>query len=144
VAGDGPLRAHLESYAGRRLDPEAFRFLGFVADVKRFMAACDVVALPTMPQLSEGFGLAALEAMASARPVIATRVGSLPEVVVHDETGFLVPPGNEEQLEKSLGALASSPNLRTSMGASGRQRALGIFSLDSAADRVMAVYREVL
>jgi glycosyltransferase involved in cell wall biosynthesis len=143
VAGDGPLRAYLEDYAIRRLDPGAFRFLGFVSDVQEFMAACDLVAVPTMPQLSEGFGLAALEGMAAARPVVATRVGSLPEVVINDETGFLVAPGNKEDLATCLETLASNPDLRRSMGAAGRRRARDSFGLDKAAEELMGVYREV-
>ena len=81
IAGDGPLRAELARRAGELGLGERVRFLGFVTDVRRFMGACDALAFPTQPELSEGFGLAALEAMAAARPVIATRVGSLPEVV---------------------------------------------------------------
>ena len=90
IAGDGPLRAELERRAGALGD---VRFLGFVADVGAFMNACDIVAFPTQPELSEGFGLAALEAMAAARPVIATAVGSLPEVVRRRRPGFWsIPP----------------------------------------------------
>ena len=92
IAGDGPLRAELARRADDLGLGERARFLGFVTDVRSFMGACDALAFPTQPELSEGFGLAALEAMAAARPVIATRVGSLPEVVSDEVTGLLVEP----------------------------------------------------
>ena len=60
------------------------RFLGFVADIRSFMGACDVIVFPSQPAFGEGFGLAALEAMAAARAVVASAVSSLPEVVGSD------------------------------------------------------------
>ena len=143
VAGDGPLRPELERRASALgLDAQVV-FLGFVADIRRFMGACDVLAFPTQPELSEGFGLAALEAMATARPVIATRVGSLPEVVSDEATGFLIAPGSVEELVRALIRLADDAKLREEMGERARSRAREEFSLEAMVERTLAVYAEV-
>ena len=83
----GPSGAPSRSVADTHCPPGSVRFLGYLESVDAFMAACDVLAFPTQPELGEGFGLAALEAMAAGRPVLATDVGSLPEVVVDGVDG---------------------------------------------------------
>jgi glycosyltransferase involved in cell wall biosynthesis len=143
IAGEGPLREPLEAVA-RKLPRDRVRFLGFVQDVPRFMNAVDVVCFPTRPWLGEGFGLAALEAMASCRPVVATAVASLPEVVLDGETGLLVPAGDVGVLARALGRLAADTDERSRMGAAGRYRAGSTFSLDAMVRRTNEVYQEAL
>lgn len=138
VAGDGPERARLERAAG-----DGVRFLGFVRDVPRFMAACDVVAFPTLPELGEGFGLAALEAMAAGLPVVASDIPALREVVADGETGLLVPPADADALARAVARLVA-PTLRERMGASARERAASLFSLDRMVDATRALYEEAL
>jgi glycosyltransferase involved in cell wall biosynthesis len=140
VAGDGPLRSDIERVS-RQLDPGAVLMLGFVPDIKTFMASCDIVAFPTLPTLGEGFGLAALEAMAAGRPVIATRVASLPEIVADGETGILIPPGDSLLLAAALGRLATNLTLRERLGASGRRRAFERFDLNQMVTSTLSVYR---
>lgn len=144
VAGDGPLRGDLEHQAARLGLDGAVTFCGFIEDVAGFMAACDVVAFPTQPSLSEGFGLAALEAMAAGRAVVATRVGPIPEVVADEETGLVVPPGDPTPLAEALGRLAADAALRARLGAAAAQRAATCFGLDAMVGRTCAVYAEVL
>jgi glycosyltransferase involved in cell wall biosynthesis len=144
VAGDGPLRADLEAKARRRFPDGFVRFLGYIERMHEFMSACDVFVVPTNPRLSEGFGLAALEAMASGLPVIATAVGSLPEVVTDGETGVLVDPGDVNQLATAFELLARDDKARIRMGQLARDRAQMTFGLESMVDGVMSVYSEVL
>ena len=120
------------------------RFTGYVADMRAFMNACDVLAFPTEPSLGEGFGLAALEAMAAGRSVVATRVGSLPEVVDAGRTGLLVGPGAVEELEGALVELAENAPLRSEMGARAQQRARSVFSVEAMIERTVAVYDRAL
>jgi len=120
------------------------RFLDFMPDVRPLVQACDVLAFPTAPELGEGFGLAALEAMAAERPVVATAVGALPEVVAHGQTGIVVPPGDRGQLADALVRLARDPGLRARLGAAGRERARTEFSIDRMIGRTLAVYEEAL
>jgi glycosyltransferase involved in cell wall biosynthesis len=143
VAGEGPLRADLERHA-ERVASGTVTFLGFVPDMRSFMSACDVIAFPTQPVLGEGFGLAALEAMAAGRPVVATSVASLPELVSSGESGFLVDPGAVEELAAKLVALAADAELRRDMGARGHERARTVFSLERMVEGTLAVYRDGL
>jgi glycosyltransferase involved in cell wall biosynthesis len=143
VAGEGPLRTQLEREAGR-LARGAVSFLGFVADIRAFMSACDVIAFPTEPALGEGFGLAALEAMACGRPVVASAVASLPEVVSCGETGLLVDPLSADDLAAGLIKLAARPELRRQLGAQGHERARAVFSLERMVERTLAVYDDAI
>lgn len=143
VAGDGPLASEVMAYARSALADESYQFLGFVPDMRGFMEATDVVVFPTSPALGEGFGLAALEAMAAARPVVATRVGSLPELVLDGETGYLVDPLDPQELTDRLIDLAEDIHLRRRLGNAGRERAVGEFPLEKSVDGVLSVYEEV-
>jgi glycosyltransferase involved in cell wall biosynthesis len=133
--GDGSERAALESAAA------PFRgrvvFAGHRRDVAACLAAADVVA---MPSLHEGLGVAALEAMAAARPVVASRVGGLGEVVVDGETGVLVPPSDPPALAAGLARLAHDPGLRARYGAAGRARVLALYSSARMAEGTLACY----
>jgi len=113
VAGEGPLRASLEARANRA----RVRFLGFVAEVRPVLAAADVLALPSR---TEGLPLAVLEAMAAGVPVVASAVGSLPEVLGNG-AGLLVPPGDVSALRRALEQL-SAPELRAALAGAGRLR----------------------
>lgn len=144
VAGDGPMREQLEAAA--RSQGPAVTFLGYLEPdrLKEFMHGCDVIAFPSLPAFGEGFGLAALEASAAGRPVVATDVASLPEIVDNETTGLLVPPGDVHALAAALVRCARDPELRTRMGAAGRLRARERFSVDRMVDRTVAVYEEAL
>jgi glycosyltransferase involved in cell wall biosynthesis len=142
IAGDGPLRADLERQAAA-LGVDA-GFLGFVGDVPGFLSAVDLLAFPTQAEFGEGFGLAALEAMAARRPVIATDVASLPEVVGTDASaGLLVDPANVTQFADALVALAEDEALRERMGEHAHERAVTHFSLERMVAATLAVYDEL-
>jgi glycosyltransferase involved in cell wall biosynthesis len=111
--------------------------------MRGFMAACDCLLFLTDPRLGEGFGLAALEAMAAGLPVVATRVASLPEIVGPD-AGVLVPPGSAEAVAAALRQLASDTEMRGAMGRLATARATECFDLASMVERTANVYREVL
>ena len=144
IAGDGPLRAELEAHAHRALPGGLATFCGHVEDMRDFIGACDVLAFPTLPELGEGFGLAALEAMAAGRPVVATSVGALPEIVEEGVTGNFVAPGDVDGLAEALVRLAGDRALRVSLGESGRTRCEDRYSIDRMLDGTEAVYREAL
>jgi glycosyltransferase involved in cell wall biosynthesis len=141
VLGEGPLRGELNALALRHGVADAVSLSGRVGDVAWWLRRAAVVVHPAR---WEGFGLALLEAMLSARPVVASAVSSIPEIVVDGETGRLVPPDNPEALAAALLELLDDPAQASAMGAAGRSRALAEFSVTRMAERTAAVYEEVL
>jgi len=137
VAGRGPLEPALKSYARELGLAEAVRFLGFVSPVQR---AIEDAAIIVVPSLGEGFGMVALEAMERARPVIASAVGGLPEIVADGETGLVVPSGDAEALAEAIVALAGDLARAAEMGRAGRKRALAEFPPERSAERIEELY----
>lgn len=141
IAGSGPQRAQLEGEVNRLGLAAHVEFLGWQRDLGSLFQAWDMFAMPT---LDEGFGMAALEAMAAGLPVVATAVGGLPEVVVDSQTGYLVPPSDVAALTEHLGLLIRDPQLRRSMGAAGRDRVREHFTLDRMVMQIAAIYDSLL
>ena len=141
VAGRGPLAPALKAYARELGLQDAVRFLGFVAPVEQ---AIEDAAIVVVPSLGEGFGMVALEAMERARPVIASAVGGLPEIVADGETGIVVPPADAEALAEAIVALAGDLPRAAEMGAAARVRALDEFTPERCVERVEALYQRAL
>ena len=141
VAGDGPLDAELRSTVTRLGLDDVVSFLGHVEDVDAVFERAEVVVVPSH---GEGFGMVALEAMERGRPVIASAVGGLPEIVDDGRTGLLVPSGDVDVLGAALRELAGDRGRAAVMGASGRARALEAFSQERCTSRVAELYRAAL
>ena len=116
-----------------------FHFVGNQADVDPWFALADVVVVPSR---KEACGLTTIEAMATARAVVATNVGGLPEQVVDGVTGSLVPPDAPEALADECVELLADPSLRRQMGAAARRRYEDLFSFDVMLDRWVAMWHE--
>jgi glycosyltransferase involved in cell wall biosynthesis len=140
-AGDGPLRSDLERRAHRLGLTDRLRLLGFRSDLSEIYTGFDLVALPSS---SEGMPLTVIEAMAAARPVVASNVGGVPEVVVDGVTGLVVPVGDRQALADALAALLQDPARRRAMGLAGRRRYEERFTLERMAEAYAGVYRRVL
>jgi glycosyltransferase involved in cell wall biosynthesis len=136
----GAFQAALEREADGLGVRERVVFAGHRDDARALLAEADLVALPSW---TEGFPLAALEAMAAGRPVVATAVGGTPEVVVDGETGVLVPPRDHEALAAAIGRLVADPELRGRLGEAGRRRVEERFSLEAMTRRMLAIYDEL-
>ena len=141
VAGRGPLEPALKAYARELGVEEAVRFLGFVSPVRR---AIEDAAVVVVPSLGEGFGMVALEAMERARPVIASAVGGLPEIVASGETGLVVPSADADALADAIVELAGDLRRAAEMGAAGRMRALSEFTPERCVERVEQLYARAL
>jgi len=141
IAGDGPFRRRLEELAARLGLGDDVSFLGFVSDIPEFLATIDLFV---MASLSEGLGVAALEAMAAGKPVIATRAGGLPESVLDGVTGILVPPQDAGALTEAIGRLARAPELALGMGRRGRERVMEHFTMTQMARQNEAFYYDLL
>lgn len=117
VAGEGPLAPALARWRDGLARPDEVEILGRVEDMARFHASCTVLAVPSR---YEGYGLAAAEALACGRPVVATDVSSLPEIVSDGVCGRLVPPDDPDALAQALHEHAADPALAAARGAAGR------------------------
>jgi glycosyltransferase involved in cell wall biosynthesis len=136
VLGEGPQRAELEELARSLGAP--VHLLGRVPDVAAWLRRAELLVHPVR---WEGFGLALLEAMLASLPVVATRVSSIPEIVVDGETGLLVAPDDTAALAAALNRVLDDPD---GYGAAGQARARQEFSVAHMADRTLAVYESVL
>ena len=123
-----------------QLEPHV-EFLGFRRDVPDLLAQIDILVLPS---LQEPFGKIVIEAMAMETPVIASRVGGVPEIVADGETGLLVPPQDAIALKHALTRLIADAALRERMGKAGRQRVEACFSLERNVQATQAIYSDVL
>lgn len=141
MVGDGPDRAEAEAYAREQGFDEAVRFTGKQLNVGSVLACTDVFLLPSA---TESFGLAALEAMAHGVPVIASRVGGIPEVVRHGVDGFLAEKGDVDTMAEDSLTLLRDRTLRKNFGESAKMRALSTFAQGPVIDQYEALYRRVL
>ncbi len=137
IVGDGPLRPALQQRAEGFGLGDRIHFLGWREDNLALMAAFDVLL---MPSLWEGFGLVALEAMALRKPVIASRVSALPEIVEDGVTGYLAAPGDSSAIADSLLHLFGNPPLGRDMGEQGRRRLESEFSADRMIANTLKIY----
>lgn len=139
VVGDGPLRQELELQARASGAPVVFP--GFRDDVPNVLRALDIFVLPS---LTEGLPYVILEAMATGLPVVATRVGGIPEVIRDRETGLLVAPGSEEELVLAVEALLDSEDLRKNLGAAAREHVRQHFTEEKMIRETLAVYEKLI
>jgi glycosyltransferase involved in cell wall biosynthesis len=141
IAGGGDLEEFLIELADEMGVAERVHVLGPRKDVPALMHAIDVFA---MPSIWEGFGLVLLEAMAAGRPVVASRVATIPEVVADGETGVLVPAGDPLALAEALARLADQPTLARQYGEAGRERLRTRFSIEKMVGDTELLYRELV
>jgi UDP-N-acetylmuramyl pentapeptide phosphotransferase/UDP-N-acetylglucosamine-1-phosphate transferase/glycosyltransferase involved in cell wall biosynthesis len=144
LVGEGPERAALEGLVAALGLGGRVHLVGEQTDTRPYFTACDVFVLPSTQQ-SEQFGIVQLEAMACAKPVVGTRLGTGVEWVNrHGETGLLVPPGDPHALRDAIATLAGDPVARLVLGLRGQRRVHREFTARHAAERVLAVYRQVM
>jgi len=141
LVGDGPERPSVERRAHDLGIMRQTLFLGFQEDVAPFYAAFDALVLPS---LNEGTPVSAIEALAAGCPVVATRVGGVPDVVRDNVDGFLVDPGDVSDLADRLAQLAADSRLRKHMGSAGRERVVSRYAVDRLLDDTDLLYRCLL
>jgi glycosyltransferase involved in cell wall biosynthesis len=141
LVGDGPDRAQLEQLAHELGIARDTLFLGYQEDVAPLYAAFDALVLPSG---NEGTPVSVIEALAAGRPVVATRVGGIPDVVRDGEDGFLVDPGATDELAERLARLAADGELRERLGRAGRDRVLPRYAVARLVDDIDRLYRSLL
>ena len=141
LVGDGPDAAAARALAEERGVASDVVFVGMQPRIVDYLSIADVLL---MPSASESFGLAALEAMSCLVPVVASRVGGLPEVVEEDVTGFLAPVGDVDRMAEAALAILSDDALAARMGAAARASAVARFTTDAIIPQYLDYYREVI
>lgn len=141
MVGDGPDRDGIEARARELGIVRHCLFLGYQEEVAPFYAAFDAVILPSA---NEGTPVSVIEGLAAGRPVVATRVGGVPDVVEEGTDGFLVEMGDVEALADRLADLARDPELAARMGAAGQERVLRRYAVDRLIGDVDELYRSLL
>ena len=141
LAGDGPLWPRAEAEADRLGLGDEARFIGPVSEPGPWIAACDAVLISSR---SEGTPIAAVEAACLGRPVVATAVGGVRDVVKDAETGLLVPPGDPSALAVAMERLADNPALRNRLGTRAKSDAESRFGAARLVSRTAALYRSLL
>lgn len=140
LAGDGPHRRELESAVRERGLEGVVRFLGRRDDVP---ALIDLASVVVLPSLAESFGFVLLEAMSLGKPVVASEIGGIPEVVSDGETGLLVPSADPHALADAIARVLLNPEVASTLGRAGRARA-GCFGFDRMMRSYESIYRRVL
>ena len=139
LKNNGELRRHAEQVVRDRGLSSTFTFLGFKPNAQRLIPAFDVIAVPSH---IEPLGNATLEAMAAARPVVGSRVGGIPEMILDGITGTLVPARAPDRLADALEYLIRRPETARAWGLAGRERAIAEFSVTAHVSRAQSLYDE--
>lgn len=139
--GKGPLQAQLEQDIAQRGLADVVRLAGFRTDLPEWLGGLDLLAHPAD---MEGLGVSLLQASAASVPIIASRVGGLPEAVLDNVNGLLIPPGDVPALRDAMRRLLDDPALRQRMGSAGRARVLAEFSVEEMVVQHIALYHDVL
>jgi glycosyltransferase involved in cell wall biosynthesis len=139
--GDGPCHNDLEKRSKELGISGICHFVGFRRDLKEIFQAMDLMVLPS---LTEGLPNVVLEAFACAKPVVATDVGGVPEIVEDGVNGILVPPERSDLLGEALKNFLATPEKRRMMGEAGYQKVKSEFTFESQTQKLEAIYNEVL
>lgn len=145
IAGEGSLLDPMKRLAASMGVADRVRFVGRVSEARlpEVYAACDVFVLPSVSRL-EAFGIVALEAMATGKPVIVADIPGVRERIVDGQDGLLADPLNSMDLAEKIRRLLADPEARRAMGQRGREKVLASFSIERVTDEIEAVYRSVL
>lgn len=140
LVGEGPDRRKLEELVRDLNIAERVIFAGHREDMPDVYASLDILVLPS---INEGLPMTLIEAMAAARPVIATPVGAIPKLIIPEQTGLLVNPRDPVGLAAALGRLISNPDLRHRLGRDGQAWVMRRFSAEAMAQQYAEIYQEV-
>lgn len=135
--GEGNLQDYLLEQRSKLGLTKKIIYAGFRKDIPAIMKAIDLLILPSKV---EGFGYVLIEAMAAAKPVVATNVSSIPEIVQHGETGLLIPVHRPKKLAEAIVTILKDKNLADFMGQNGRKRVLANFTIDRMISRIESIF----
>ena len=141
LIGDGPLRSEMKAIVRELHLQDCVLFTGFRSDIRELLACIDVLAVPS---LLEGFPMVTLEAMAMAKPIVATDIDGLREQFAPEETGLLVPPKDSQTLATAINRFLEHPAFAARIGANARSSVAREFPIDKTVAETIEVYRTLL
>lgn len=140
IVGDGPERRSLEKKVAQLDLGDKVTFVGWQACAAKYYCQMDVVVIPS---LLESLGLTALEGMSYGKPVVATQVGGVPEIVRHGETGLLVSPASSIELALAIERLLKDPDLRARLGHQSQRYVFEHHTIEKMVKNTLALYRDI-
>jgi glycosyltransferase involved in cell wall biosynthesis len=143
IVGDGPRRGELEVLSAKFGLEGHVRFLGTRGDVAQLLHLSDVLTLPSHPAV-ETLPLSVMEAMAAGVPVVATRVGSLPELIEDGLTGLLIEPGRPDALAQAVHSVLDNPDRARKMAAAAKKAVHDRYSVDSMVERYVSLFESLV
>ncbi|MCK4905794.1 glycosyltransferase [bacterium] len=141
IIGEGPQKDELKGLAEKLEINKYVVFTGIRKDIQAILAITDIFVLPST---SEGFGISILEAMAKTKPVVATSVGGIPEIIQNGINGFLVPPRSAKSLASAIISILENPQKGVEMGINGRKRVEKYFSIDETVRKTEELYKTLV
>ncbi len=141
IVGDGPLNGHLRNTARGLGIQDNVIFTGYRKDIPELLSVMDMYVLSSV---REGLPMVLLEAMAAGKPVIASKVGAVPKVIIDNESGVLITPGDAGEMKKAVLDLLSDDSRSKRLGLAGQKRLKENFSSDVMAGKYMSVYGELV
>jgi glycosyltransferase involved in cell wall biosynthesis len=141
IVGEGPARERLEKLSEDLGIARHVVFTGFIENIPEIYSFTDVAVLSSW---SEGFPQSILQAMASGVPVVATKVGGVPEVVFHEKTGILIEPGDHEGLAKGIIRILNKPGEALRFAANAKELVLKEHSIEHMIDKIEGLYKKLL
>jgi glycosyltransferase involved in cell wall biosynthesis len=141
IIGDGYMKDELIDKTRQMGIEDHVIFTGFRRDIPDIMNAIDILVLPSV---NEGMPMVILEAMSASKPVVATKVGGIPEIIVDGETGYLVPPYDANRLAEAVLKLIDDPEKAKDFGNAGFKRMKTYFSADQMADKTQNLYESLI
>lgn len=141
IVGDGPLKENLTLLARRLGIYDKITFTGWREDIPDILSITDIVVLPS---LNEAVGRILLEAGASGKPIVATAVGGVPEIIRNGETGFLVPPGDSKKIAEAVVSLLKDEKKRLQMGLTAKNRVSSDFNENRMTGEIHDLYENLV
>ena len=141
IVGDGPRKKELENMVKEMGIFEHVVFTGFVRDIPGIYSFTDVAILSSW---SEGLPQSLLQAMAAGVPVIATKVGGVSEIVIHEETGILIEPGDHEALGKAIIQTFDNPDYAVELAERAKDNVMKKHSVNHMVDKIEGLYKDLL
>jgi len=141
IAGDGSLKENLKNLVKELKIDNEVNFLGNRKDVEKLMYCSKILVLPSR---YEGFGLVIIEAMSRQLPIIATRVGGIPDIIENNKDGLLVPPENPEELAKAIDRLLENKHLRTELAKNAYKKVKENYSIETYTKKILNLYKSLI